>query len=246
MLRLLFSTADCRATVTCERHATMSILYVDPEHDVVVNDPVKGPHHHAAVLSARARIASVAGSACDVAPASSATPPEIEERSPTAIVIGGCATDWAIYDFSTLSGLIAVIRAASVPILGICGGHQLIGYAHGAGWGPLGRLHPDEVDPDPQFAPGQRKESGFMSVGLDSPSSMFRGLRPEPVFFQAHYWQLTDVPSVFSIRAHSRWCPIQAIERTDRPVFGVQFHPECFDAAHPDGEQVLRNFFAAL
>lgn len=224
----------------------MSILYVDPEHDVVLNDPVKGPQHRAAVRSARARIATVSGSACDTAPAASVTPPEIEARSPTAIVIGGCATDWATYDFSTLSGLFAVMRAATVPILGICGGHQLIGYAHGAGWGPLGRLHPNEVDPDPAFAPGQRKESGFMSVWLDSSSALFRGFGPKPEFFQAHYWQLTNAPPGFSIRAHSKWCPIQAIERTDRPVFGVQFHPEHFDATHPDGELVLRNFFAAI
>ena len=230
----------------CEGCATMSILYVDPEHDVVVNDPVQGPYHRGAVRSAQARIASVAGSACDVAPAVSVTPPEIEARSPLAIVIGGSSTDWATYDFSTLSGLFAVIRAASVPILGICGGHQLIGYVHGAGWGPLGRLDPDEVDPDPQFAPGQRKESGFRSVGIDTSSALFRGLRPEPEFFQAHYWQLTDIPPGFSARAHSPWCPIQAIERSDRPVFGVQFHPERFDATHPDGEQVLRNFFAAI
>ncbi len=85
-----------------------------------------------------------------------------------------------------------------------------------------------------------------MAVEFDSSSALFHGLRTEPEFFQAHYWQLTDVPPGFSVRAQSRWCPIQAIERSDRPVFGVQFHPERFDAKHPDGEQVLRNFFAAI
>ena len=34
------------------------------------------------------------------------------------------------------------------------------------------------------------------------------------------------------------------IERLDRPVYGVQFHPEYYDEEHRDGEVVLRNFLA--
>ena len=35
---------------------------------------------------------------------------------------------------------------------------------------------------------------------------------------------------------------IQVIERRDRFVFGVQFHPERYNALYPSGATVLRNF----
>ena len=35
---------------------------------------------------------------------------------------------------------------------------------------------------------------------------------------------------------------IQAMAHTERPLFGVQFHPELFDPEHPAGEKVLKNF----
>ena len=63
--------------------------------------------------------------------------------------------------------------------------------------------------------------------------------------FQSHYWQLLETPAGFATRASSAWSPIQAIERLDRPVFGIQFHAERFDTAHPAGSRVLRSFFAA-
>ena len=153
-------------------------------------------------------------------------------------------TDWADYDFTSLARLLAVIRAAPAPILGICAGHQLIGLAHGASWGPLGPLQAGEVDPDPRFVPGRRKERGFLPVEVDSCCPLFRGLDSTAAFFQSHYWQLEDVSQGFAARARSPWSPIQAIERLDRPVFGVQFHPERYDTAQPDGATVLRNFFA--
>jgi GMP synthase (glutamine-hydrolysing) len=159
-----------------------------------------------------------------------------------AIVIGGNTTDWGEFDFAELAGLLEVIRAAPAPILGICAGHQLIGYAHHAKWGSLGPLQQGEIDPDPRFAPGQRKQRGFIRVQLDLRCPLFCGMDATADLFHSHYWQLEDVPPGFAVRASSPWSAIQAIECLDRPVFGVQFHPERYDAAHPHGAGILRNF----
>lgn len=221
----------------------MAILYVDPEHDHVALDPTEGARHRARVQATRKRIAAAAGDECHVERYDTVNPVRLERSAPTAIVIGGCTTDWGWYDMAAFEGLCAVIRAATMPILGICAGHQLIGYAHGARWGSLGPLHGGELDPDPRFAPGMRKERGFLPANVDGDCALFRDLGPSPTFFQSHYWQLLNVPSGFMCRAATPWSPIQAIERLDGPVFGVQFHPERFDAAHPDGEHLLRRFF---
>ena len=141
-----------------------------------------------------------------------------------------------------MAGLLEVIRAVPAPILGICAGHQLIGYAHQVTWGPLGPLEHGEVDPDPRFAPGQRKQRGFLTVQMDVRCPLFRGMDETADLFHSHYWQLEEVPPGFTVRASSPWSAIQAIERLDRPVFGVQFHPERYDATHPHGAVILRNF----
>jgi len=222
----------------------MTILYVDTEHDRVHDHPERGPSHRAKRDAAGALLAAAAGAPCRVARLADVSPARLAEAAPAAVVIGGNTTDWAEYEDDALAGLLAAIRAASVPILGICAGHQLIGLAHEAPWAPLGPLQPGEVDPDPRFVPGQRKQRGFLPVQLDLACPLFAGLAPSAAFFQSHYCRLEEVPAGFVARAASPWSPIQAIERVDRPVFGVQFHPERHDAAHPAGAVVLRNFFA--
>lgn len=224
----------------------MSILYVDAEHERVLRDPARGADHLAKRETAQARLSAAAGEPCTVTRFGEVSPQLLRQIAPRAVVLSGCTTGWEQYDFGEFEGLLSVIRAAPIPILGICAGHQLIGYAHGATWGPLGPLQQGEADPDPRFVPGQRKQRGFLPVQTVSACPLFAGLGTEARVFQSHYWQLQDVPAGFIARASAPWSPIQAIERLDRPVFGVQFHPERYDAAHPDGEIILRNFFAML
>ena len=220
------------------------VLYVDTEHERVVKDSMLGSFHRAKLDAARGRLATAANAPCLIAGYADVSSSMIEATGATAVIISGNSTDWARYDLAAMTGLLQAIRAAPVPILGICAGHQLVGLAHGARWGPLGPLAEGEDDPYPRFAPGQRKERGFLPVQVDPTCPLFSGLDQAETFFQSHYWQLEEVPEGFVPRATSPWSDIQAIERRDRPVFGVQFHPERYDAAHPAGAKVLRNFFA--
>lgn len=222
----------------------MTIVFVDLEHGRVVNDSAAGVTHRTRLDAARVRLAAAAGEPCDVVRFEDAAVDHLRILNPCAIVISGNTADWSDYDFATLTGLIETIRAAPLPILGICGGYQLIGYAHGATWGPLDRVPGGAVDPDPNLAPGLYTETGFLPIDADRCSPLFQGLCESPVMFQSHYWQLNDIPEGFEVCAASPGSPIQAIARRDRPVFGVQFHPERYDDRHRDGETVLKNFFA--
>ncbi|MBV9282690.1 MAG: gamma-glutamyl-gamma-aminobutyrate hydrolase family protein [Chloroflexi bacterium] len=215
---------------------------MDTEHEKVVRDDLLGPLHEAKRRAALERIAGAAGEPCGCIRFDEVSPLRVQQAGASALVLSGNTTDWSEYDFQSLEGLFRVIRQAPVPILGICAGHQLIGRAHGASWGPMGPLQGGEVDPDPRFAPGQRKEVGFLPLRVDADCPLFRGHEDEPSFYQSHYWELREVPAGFVARASSPWSPLQAIERLDCPVFGVQFHPEKYDAAHPDGLALLRAF----
>jgi GMP synthase (glutamine-hydrolysing) len=220
----------------------MRVVYVDTEHKRVHDHPEAGSRHRARLAEATDRLERIAGAPAELIGFAEVSPARIEQSSPAAIIIGGNTTDWGEFDFQEMAGLLEVIRAAPAPILGICAGHQLVGFAHHAPWGPLGPLQHLEVDPDPRFAPGQRKQRGFHVVQLDASCALFRGLDATAVLFQSHYWQLDEVPRGFVVRASSPWSAIQAIERLDRPVFGVQFHPERYDTDHLHGAVILSNF----
>lgn len=228
----------------CLRGRVVTILHVDMEHEAVVTDPVRGTRHRDDIGRFVTRLRAIGDDETSSIPYRSASLDSIMSHAASAVVIGGCTTDWSRYDFGELGDVLAMIRAAPVPILGICAGHQLIGHAHGAAWGPLAALAPGEIDSDPAVAPGRRKERGFLPIVVDRDCPLFRSLEPTPTFFQSHYWQLLDVPPGFVARASSPWSAVQAIEHLNRPVFGVQFHPERFDASHPDGSTILKNFLS--
>jgi GMP synthase (glutamine-hydrolysing) len=51
-----------------------------------------------------------------------------------------------------------------------------------------------------------------------------------------------ELPDGFRATASNENCQIQAMQQKGRRLFGIQFHPELFDAEHPQGQQVVENF----
>lgn len=95
-------------------------------------------------------------------------------------------------------------------LLGICYGHQMIARAL--------------VD-DATCRPAAVPEFGFKRLALvDNP--LFAGIdRLTPV--HSHYDEVVGLPPErFAIIASTDDCAVQAFQLRDRPVWGVQFHPE--------------------
>jgi anthranilate synthase component II len=120
-----------------------------------------------------------------------------------------------------------LVRTGSqtTPILGVCLGHQTIGQAFGG-----------EVVRAPQPMHGKVSRVTHNARGL------FRGLN-EP--FQAtRYHSLvierSTAPAELEISAETDDGLIMAVAHTERPVYGVQFHPESIASEH--GRHILRNF----
>ena len=147
---------------------------------------------------------------------------EIENLAPEAIFLspGPCTPKEA--------GItVDVIRHfyTKIPIMGICLGHQSIGYAFGAEVIRSGRIM-------------HGKTSGVVNDG----QTIYRGV-PSP-FAAARYHSLIlnrdSMPSCLEISAETEDGEIMGIRHREYHVEGVQFHPESI--LTPNGKRIIRNF----
>jgi len=115
--------------------------------------------------------------------------------------------------------------AGKLPILGVCLGHQSIGYAFGG-----------EIVHAKRLMHGKRSPIHHANVGV------FSGL-PDP-FTATRYHSLAirreTLPACLEITAWTDDGEIMGIRHKEFPVQGVQFHPESIMTEH--GHQILDNF----
>ena len=115
--------------------------------------------------------------------------------------------------------------AGTMPILGVCLGHQAIGQVYG---GKVVRA------PEPMH--------GKLSRMHHTGKSVFRGLNND--FLATRYHSLTidppSMPAVLEVTATSEDGVIQGVMHKNHPVHGVQFHPESI--ASENGHALLANF----
>jgi GMP synthase (glutamine-hydrolysing) len=159
----------------------------------------------------------------------------VKSLRPSHIILSGQSHPWDRYAPESLAGVFEVIKKAPQPMLGVCGGHQQIALAFGAPIDLMGRLQPGEG------YEGAKRERGYFPVET-SGAGIFKNLSKEITVWHSHFDEVKKLPKGFRRTASNETCNIQAMEHAERPLFGVQFHPELFDEAHPDGQKVLDNF----
>ena len=118
------------------------------------------------------------------------------------------------------------VRQADIPVLGICLGIQLIGLAFGAGIQSMERAGGEHG-----YVPVQKEKEHPLLMGLPSSFSVL-GL---------HGKELNAVPEGFDLLVSGRDCRVQAIAHRERPLYGVQFHPELRSEKN-EGARILYNF----
>jgi anthranilate synthase component 2 len=120
-----------------------------------------------------------------------------------------------------------VAAAGTIPLLGVCLGHQAIGEAFG---GKVVRAP----------APMHGKVSQIQHDG----DGIFAGL-PQP-FTATRYHSLiverASLPNTLKITAWTDDGLIMGLEHHELPLYGVQFHPESI--ASEAGKPLLRNFLS--
>ena len=116
----------------------------------------------------------------------------------------------------------------AIPLLGVCLGHQTLCEVHGATVERAGRIM-----------------HGKLSPVLHDGTGVFAGI-PSP-FMATRYHSLValepTLPATLLAVARTDQDELMGVRHRDRPLFGVQFHPESVLSEH--GHELLANFLAA-
>ena len=120
-------------------------------------------------------------------------------------------TDWQ----QTMRTWLPRMRTHKIPILGICGSHQLIAHAEGAGVskvndGPFAGTFPITLT----------------EAGKSSP--LMQGIADGDCFHYANSEHVLDVPAGSTLLASSSKVPVAALDFGDH-CYTTQFHPEATD-----------------
>lgn len=147
---------------------------------------------------------------------------KIQQMNPAAIVIspGPCTPSEAGYSVDAVRDF-----SPSIPILGVCLGHQAIVQAFGG-----------------EVVKSNQPMHGRSSEITQEGGSIFTGLPPR--FTVGRYHSLVaarkSLPNCLQVTAWLDDGTVMAIQHHSLPVTGVQFHPESILTQH--GYQMLGNF----
>jgi GMP synthase-like glutamine amidotransferase len=158
------------------------------------------------------------------------------EFRPQAVVLSGTLSDFDYYNPEMIRRFARFAERTTTPILGICGGHQLIGICFGVRCVTLENLEPGEQ------RQGRNFEYQYRFIRITAPEDpIFRGLHERDGVWQDyttegrnlrvwqnHGLQLERVPEGFRLIATSYLCRNQMmVKRADgQLIYTVQFHLE--------------------
>jgi anthranilate synthase/aminodeoxychorismate synthase-like glutamine amidotransferase len=152
-------------------------------------------------------------------------PEQLLAENPAAIVISpGPGTP------SRAGRVVDLIRTnRSIPLLGVCLGHQAIGEAFGA-----------------KVVRGAVPVHGKVTKVMHGGEGLFDGC-PAPMETARYHSLVIDrdtLPPEFRVDAETGDGVVMAIAHRERPLFGIQFHPESYGTE--GGDKLIANFLAEV
>lgn len=154
---------------------------------------------------------------------------EVERLGVSHIVISpGPGNPYTERDIGIGEALIEYAAARTIPLLGVCLGHQLLGKHFGT-----------KVIRAPSLYHGKAS-----TVRIIAQSPLFTDLPSniEVMRYHSLCMERSSTSSVLEVTAISEDDVIMAMQHRNFPFFGIQFHPE--SVGTPEGKGILRNFLA--
>ena len=144
------------------------------------------------------------------------TPPDEVSTGCRGIILGGGP------DISR-SGSSHLYLHLGKPVLGICLGLHIIAREYGG-----------------VVQSGQKGGYGSVDVKISEPDTILSGYPPHMQVWASHADEVITIPEGFFCLASSHICANEAIAQKEKPIFGIQWHPE---VSHTfEGFRIFENF----
>jgi GMP synthase (glutamine-hydrolysing) len=161
----------------------------------------------------------------------------VKNYQPQAVVLSGTLRDFDFYRPDIVDNFGAFIRETKIPVLGICGGHQMVGLGFGAHVVTLDHREQHERRDD------RIHEYQYRFVRItDADDPIFKGINDRESglwqdyttegrilrVWQNHGLQIDRVPEGFKLLATSYLCRVQMMVKRSagQMIYTVQFHLE--------------------
>ena len=136
------------------------------------------------------------------------------------VLSGGAARVGLTGELGNCSELLTL----SIPILGICAGHQFMARHYGG-----------------EAIEAKKPEFGSAEITLiEDGGPIFEETPSRQIVWESHNDEVSLLPHGFTITAKSTSCAIQAMQNLELKRFGLQFHPEVNDTEF--GSKIFENF----
>jgi GMP synthase (glutamine-hydrolysing) A subunit len=152
--------------------------------------------------------------------------PAVINSSYRGVVLSGTE---ALYtrtaDRARFAGFLQSLPKITIPVLGVCGGHQALALAYGG-----------------NVTKGSGLIQGFRTVILEDKDTLLAGLPAKVKMMQSHREHVKQLPPDFVRIATSSETENEGMKHKSLPLYGVQFHPEKWNEENPAGKRILENF----
>lgn len=157
---------------------------------------------------------------CEIHPFN-AEPKQFTSHPPKGIILSGGPK--SVYD-DDAPVLNLDFLDFEVPVLGICYGLQSLTHA----------ISPQSVEK------AEKREFGRAKLLIDDDSDLLKAVQTDSVVWMSHGDHIKVLPDPYKAIAHTSNAPVAAVKHAQKPIFGVQFHPEVVHTL--EGKKIIENF----
>jgi len=136
------------------------------------------------------------------------------------VIISGAPILITEIDYTKYLEKLSFIKDSIIPVLGICFGHQMIGLLHGA------------------LPSRQKEDRDWQIIETLEDHPLFDKMPTEVEMIEDHC-ECISLPKDFVLLGVSDACVNEAMYHKEKPLFGVQFHPE---VSGNQGTLLIENF----